>query len=1120
MNSPPKRVTRARAAAKGTEPSVKTTKIVTAAAKARTAPSSGFMAGTRSTAAKRKARTDEKDDEELERRELMAKRPRGRPKKEEDEDEVLAAAPAPAAGKATAKSKPIARKAASEAPKAEAKPLRGRPKKVASADEGKDAHEPAAKTTRGRSSTLTKTSASTTTTSTIASKPPIKKAVKFQEPDKENVEPNPKEPATVGIRGRPARRGGAAAARASTRATATATDASEKKPLSPKKVTQIPMTREESDDELSTEKTPTKPLMKSPIKPPTAKKMDVLPVDFEIDSNITVNTAMFNPPDMNTVIFGSPIRRPTSPLRETMKSPAKRIGPIALPGSALKPTTDEHTGQTSFMTHLLQSAAKRPQSPIKGLGPSAQMSQITESPSKPAMFQSPAKRAIPGFKPLMEPLARELSALNGSPAMKPLASTPIRFGKSSEKLMLENDVHEDADEDVFTGPIEGPQFSGRLSAVLPRHADPTLNEMEAVDEEDEEVPQLVQETLEIVEADEALEEDQDPDETMDENEDPMPLDEIAAEMEESPSCHPKRRLDQQTPFLKDDTLPIDRITATPTLTNQKTPKSLGIARSVSKSGRRSTLGFTTLADQLDSWSAASPVKAPRPTRKAKSSAASKKVVEQVKEDPSSMKNTYFEDEMRVHSEPTTTPRTTRRQSARIQKPTSDDIMLADEDTALAQEANEMSLLDSREVEEPVNHRQSFDDGLSDASQEYGDENQIPVDPAIVVPVTPARPLMKSFHTTTKIPLKPADDSSPSPLKKRSFSASRIAPKRPSNLSKGTATSSNSPSKERRRSSRKSISVREDTAPTTPTKTDVWSTAETPGRTPRKDLDTSLLRGAIVFVDVHTSEGADASGIFVELLTQMGARCVKSWNWNPSSPSDGGVSSNKVGITHVVFKDGGKRTLEKVREANGVVQCVGVSWVLDCERENEWLDESPYCIDTSNIPRGGARRRKSMEPKALANMNGTIVSSPNKSGRESMGAPTTPNRRQSTIWMHTPSEAGDDEEEEEDIEWSKLLLTPVPKTPAPEAIARFAAETPSDDDDEEEEEDEDMSPSRNDMLTRTCPPKQKFREFGGGILNKTQDDHVLVRLMAARRKSLQFAPKVGSPLAKMWRQGRE
>ena len=102
------------------------------------------------------------------------------------------------------------------------------------------------------------------------------------------------------------------------------------------------------------------------------------------------------------------------------------------------------------------------------------------------------------------------------------------------------------------------------------------------------------------------------------------------------------------------------------------------------------------------------------------------------------------------------------------------------------------------------------------------------------------------------------------------------------------------------------------------------------------MNTRLLRGAVVFVDVHTSEGADASSIFVDLLTQMGARCVKQWNWNSRdsvagvySPSGADSSGDsRVGITHVVFKDGGKRTMEKVREARDVVACVGVGWVLE------------------------------------------------------------------------------------------------------------------------------------------------------------------------------------------------
>lgn len=158
----------------------------------------------------------------------------------------------------------------------------------------------------------------------------------------------------------------------------------------------------------------------------------------------------------------------------------------------------------------------------------------------------------------------------------------------------------------------------------------------------------------------------------------------------------------------------------------------------------------------------------------------------------------------------------------------------------------------------------------------------------------------------------------------------------------------------------------------------------------------------------------------------------------------------------------------------------------------------------------------MEPTALANMNGTLVSSPSKSSPRT--TPTTPiRRRESTQWMYTPSEA-DEDEDMEDHEWSAAILTPVPKTPAPEAIARYAAnlgpETPSAGDDDEDFDD---SPTKTDLLTRTCPPKSNaFREAGAGIINQNKDDHVLMRLMAARRKSLQFAPKVGSPLARAWK----
>ncbi|EXJ95955.1 hypothetical protein A1O1_01080 [Capronia coronata CBS 617.96] len=155
------------------------------------------------------------------------------------------------------------------------------------------------------------------------------------------------------------------------------------------------------------------------------------------------------------------------------------------------------------------------------------------------------------------------------------------------------------------------------------------------------------------------------------------------------------------------------------------------------------------------------------------------------------------------------------------------------------------------------------------------------------------------------------------------------------------------------------------------------------RPPLQAMSEGILNGAVVHYDIHTTEGMDASGVFVDLLTAMGARCVKEWRWNPRSSVTAGSGAYQnesdpaetpnigTGITHVVYKDGGRRTLEKVRSAQNQVLCVGVGWVLDCYREGKWLDESAYAVDSSILPRGGSRRRRSMEPRMLVNENGLL-----------------------------------------------------------------------------------------------------------------------------------------------------
>lgn len=894
----------------------------------------------------------------------------------------------------------------------------------------------------------------------------------------------------------------------------------------------MPVSKDDSEDELAGDSTPVKPMKKHPIKPPTAKNTEPAPLEEEVQETTTVNTVL-NPPDIIGAALASPARRlPSSPPKDTMKSPARRIGPVPLPGSTMKSTGNVTEGGnvSSFKASLMQSAAKRPPSPIKGLNfgnPST--TQHTQSAMKASLLLSPAKRAFPGMAPLTEPRQRDAAVFEDLPIMKPLVLSNTT--RPSDKLMME-DQSEETLEDPFTEPMESLQFPGRLSAVLSRHDDPAWKkDMGIVDtpsEQQGEVPtpdDVSEDVVEVVEQvmDEPVEvvaeEDAMAVEDIEEPESASHTPSQSPSQTENPGyqlrqkdLNPYQNMESDS---EDEMEPLPKaVLLTPTPAAQKTPKT---QNTQAKTSVAALGGFTALAERFGSWSAASPIKmAPLASSKQAKSPA---LPEQTLTPSIRASAHFFDDEMTVRLN---AEAASENQAPEVEDPYFDDVMVTEEDVALAHEANEMSLMESEMLENVASD--PFDDTLSEASQEYGDENDLPVDPAMTnshsnAPVTPVRPVMKRFNTTTKVPLKPADDSTPSPLKKRSFTASRVAPKRPTGPSRSATVISYSPMKDRKSLPITNVELASTPAtpnPVTPSKADLWSSMGTPARTPRRDVDPALLRGAVVFVDVHTSEGADASSIFVELLTQMGAKCLKSWTWNPAGAGD---SSSKVGITHVVYKDGGKRTLEKVRQTNGIVQCVGVSWVLDCERENEWLEEAPYYIDTKVMPRGGARRRKSMEPKALANMNGTLVSSPTKGSSRSVsfGAPTTPrNRRESATWEFTPSDRLDDEMED-DPDWSNLMLTPVPKTPAPEAIARYAAnlapETPSGPD----EDDLDDSPTKENLFTRTCPPKRNgYQELGAGSLSPEKDEHVLLRLMAARRKSLQFAPKIGSPLARAWK----
>ena len=172
-----------------------------------------------------------------------------------------------------------------------------------------------------------------------------------------------------------------------------------------------------------------------------------------------------------------------------------------------------------------------------------------------------------------------------------------------------------------------------------------------------------------------------------------------------------------------------------------------------------------------------------------------------------------------------------------------------------------------------------------------------------------------------------------------------------------------------------------TASHTPMKAPLKGPAMTPSQAPMTPHPAAPLRGVVAMVEVYTLEGASASAPFVALLHRLGAKTTRAW-------------SDRV--THVVFKDGSPTTLQRVRLNNkeadetgkgAYIHCVNSRWVTDCDTEGAHQDESDeaYVVDVAEVPRGGKRRRKSMEPSALMNIGGNIIGGRKSSlGRASIG----------------------------------------------------------------------------------------------------------------------------------------
>lgn len=957
-DSPPKRVTRARAKASD-EPStdIKTVKIMTPSAKAAAKkPKPAELA----KATKRKTRADDAQETtvpEQQREKEAPEQPvktRGKAKKvEENTGDLQVAAEAPKKTRGRQ-----AKTAQAEGTKAEAPKTRGRVKKseapassrIPTMSEPKDS-EVATTKTRGRAASVKSTEAGKAPAKSANPRSTaLRKKVTFQdeaEKDKENFPIGPEKPAAkaTGLRAKPVRK--PAATRATTRgrkaASAKAQDqtpnsGAEVAPLSPKKVVQIAKSSSiSSEDELCGSKTPIRALNQSPVKPPpsSARRADgsVSRLDF-------TSTAPASPTKpVESSVLQSPARRPPpSPFKSGMKSSPKKV------------QLGEATPHPVLLFPQSTTKSTMKDSPRRGIVPMSLAQPVfrSKTPMKTTLLQSPARR--PGVSPMKAPIMpsptksiiskpqsrqttspeKKISVDSTPPSPPTAASSPLRASRSAVSPIK---VHKIVDSDfvvkdtvidtaaTYEAGIESPEEDSVHSASTPRSVDfaDAAQHHEEEDEPSSPSPSPIKERKVTPLKKENFQTEQ-PEQHSTTPPDPVPATTSAfalaspafrCAVDESDSedeLASPQKVFLATPLKKHGVSTLDFGTRSTNTSNAHNRRS-----SSRSAANRKSLGMTPLAVQMSTWLASSPEKKAQTTSDFPKPFPASPVFHESPAKPS-----FFEDQMAMG------------------------IM----EIEPAEEVKAVEVGVEQDAFEPQQESQSF--------EEYGDENAIPVEPHVVVmpqapqveeqatTCTPAKIFYaqpREIHTVSKVPLRPAGDESPLRLpRKRSRSIGAPLTSGDHVPVAGAPIFVAEPSEQDERTPVKRQGRSKPTSPVKPRSSNDDSLIETP-RTLRKAGSSIVLKGAVVYVDVHTSEGEDASSIFLELLTQMGARCVKQWSWNPrasiagpadqeGSPSQSETPTSKVGITHVVFKDGGKRTMEKVRESKGVVTCVGVGWVLE------------------------------------------------------------------------------------------------------------------------------------------------------------------------------------------------
>lgn len=790
------------------------------------------------------------------------------------------------------------------------------------------AARPEQTTTRTRAMTGRSTSSKT-----------VAKKVKFQEEtDKENV---PLEVArstksatkATGLKAKPVRK--PPVPRASTRTRKTLQQKEDDQveraqkqmlPLSPKKIHQVAKADSaSSEDELAGNELPATSPKRSPVKQCSA------PVNIATQPQETTDTIQEVPASPSKTLsfigLASPARRPPHPpVRDGLALSPKRIG---LDFSPSKPVMQVTLQKSPAKLTLLQ------ESPRKGKLPSSPVKSTLNapfSPTKSSIVRSPARR----------------------PPLSPFKCLPPQHGHSSlvnpNSMVMSNELHGQEVDTSLPNPFQAVRDPQNIFSVQQLSSE-ILTPQSPVKAHSSNAQSRPAKDRNLQNP-----ECEDPDEanaTKDTQEIEMiDIHEDEADDTLSPAfCvrdNALRRVSMETDSTDELASPDKKYAPTPltrhgsVALNFATPSTA--VRAALDGGLKQNVSFTPLLGKLSGWAASTP-KTPNPALSLHQDQSQASTLDNSSSSvehhefgnavSSPAKSTFFEDEMAVR------------------------VDFRDEDSVLENGLG-LSMKDACPSEAVASEvAQSVHDSFS--SEEYGDENAVPsiaevireeqdaqnqtptCTPAKVF--TPARKQSlrsQEVHTVSKVPLRAPAEESPfkAPRQRsRSFGGPlAVLPESQPKLSQISESTMN----EVINGNSPTPKVNGPPSPLTPI-SGMKLNAETPGRTIRKGVIPDVLKGAIVFVDVHTSEGADASGIFIDLLTQMGARCVKQWSWNPrASVGDSldGVAPatdnagkpslpmGKVGITHVVYKDGGKRTLEKVKASDGVVLCVGVGWVLE------------------------------------------------------------------------------------------------------------------------------------------------------------------------------------------------